>query len=617
MYQVLYRKYRPSSFEDVVGQPQVTVTLKNELKSGRINHAYLFTGSRGTGKTTCAKILAKAVNCLDLDDSNPCGVCENCRGIESGEILDVVEMDAASNRKIDNIRDIIDEVAFTPSKAKYRVYIIDEVHMLTTEAFNALLKTLEEPPKHVIFILATTEVHKLPATITSRCQRFDFHRIKPKDIAYRLGIIAENENITLTHEAAMLISVIADGALRDAISLLDRCIGIAENEVTADIVREAAGLASKNYLFEMCTCTINKNPAKALSIIDRLYGESKDVARLCDELISHFRSLMMIKTVKNPREMLAFSDREFEAAQSQCDYLSLADIVYSMDVLSRAFERMGKGTNNRTELEMAIVKLCSPELDSTTEALTTRIASLEKAVKLLQSQSESITAPSVYTQTPVQKVETATVVTKSEPEKKSVEPIVVETENVKQEEPAPKQVQKTKEDLPPAPDTEPVSTAQVDIPQQDDVTTPQVIPQPEVVPSPEVTPQAPATPVEPPKKAAVDLTSVYENAVPMLEWPDVINHLKQYSRAISAAFEGSNAYVSGNYLLIEADQEIAFQLLKKSSQRDNIRKAVSEITGKTYKLGPYKKPEVQEKKDDVLSNFITNLKNSGINVIEE
>lgn len=617
MYQVLYRKYRPSSFEDVVGQPQVTVTLKNELKSGRINHAYLFTGSRGTGKTTCAKILAKAVNCLDLDDSNPCGVCENCRGIESGEILDVVEMDAASNRKIDNIRDIIDEVAFTPSKAKYRVYIIDEVHMLTTEAFNALLKTLEEPPKHVIFILATTEVHKLPATITSRCQRFDFHRIKPKDIAYRLGIIAENENITLTHEAAMLISVIADGALRDAISLLDRCIGIAENEVTADIVREAAGLASKNYLFEMCTCTINKNPAKALSIIDRLYGESKDVARLCDELISHFRSLMMIKTVKNPREMLAFSDREFEAAQSQCDYLSLADIVYSMDVLSRAFERMGKGTNNRTELEMAIVKLCSPELDSTTEALTTRIASLEKAVKLLQSQSESSTAPSVYTQTPVQKVETATAVTKSLPEKKSVEPIVVETENVKQEEPAPKQVQETKEDLPPAPDTEPVSTAQIDIPQQEDVAVTQVIPQPEVVPSPEVTPQAPATPAEPPKKAAVDLTSVYENAVPMLEWPDVINHLKQYSRAISAAFEGSNAYVSGNYLLIEADQEIAFQLLKKSSQRDNIRKAVSEITGKTYKLGPYKKPEVQEKKDDVLSNFITNLKNSGINVIEE
>lgn len=601
MYQVLYRKYRPSTFEDVVGQPQVTVTLKNELKSGRINHAYLFTGSRGTGKTTCAKILAKAVNCLNLDDSNPCGVCENCKGIESGEILDVVEMDAASNRKIDNIRDIIDEVAFTPSKAKYRVYIIDEVHMLTTEAFNALLKTLEEPPKHVIFILATTEVHKLPATITSRCQRFDFHRIKPKDIAFRLHTIANAENITLTDEAAMLISVIADGALRDAISLLDRSIGISDNEVTAEAVREAAGLASKNYLFEMCTCTINKNPSKALSIIDRLYGESKDVARLCDELVSHFRSLMLIKTVKNPREMLAFADREFEAAQSQCDYLSLADIVYSMDVLSRASERMSKGTNNRTELEMAIVKLCSPELDSTTEALTTRIASLEKAVKLLQS--AQISAP---------------VITQPEPKRPfdsvvpeiSVVPSAASTTKVAEDKQEPTQTITEKKVEKAAP-----SEKQEEKPQQIMQNTP-------VVPV-QVNEQVPATTEESapvktqPKKPAVDLNSVYENAQPMLEWPEVINHLKQYSRAISAAFEGSNAYVSGNYLLIDAEQEIAFQLLKKSSQRDNIRKAVSEITGKTYKLGPYKKPEQKEKKDDVLSSFIANLKNSGINVTEE
>ena len=602
MYQVLYRKYRPSTFEDVVGQPQVTVTLKNELKSGRINHAYLFTGSRGTGKTTCAKILAKAVNCLNLDDSNPCGVCENCRGIESGEILDVVEMDAASNRKIDNIRDIIDEVAFTPSKAKYRVYIIDEVHMLTTEAFNALLKTLEEPPKHVIFILATTEVHKLPATITSRCQRFDFHRIKPKDIAFRLQTIANAENITLTEEAAMLISVIADGALRDAISLLDRSIGISDNEVNAEAVREAAGLASKNYLFEMCTCTINKNPSKALSIIDRLYGESKDVARLCDELVSHFRSLMMIKTVKNPREMLAFADREFEAAQSQCDYLSLADIVYSMDVLSRASDRMSKGTNNRTELEMAIVKLCSPELDSTTEALTTRIASLEKAVKLLQS--AQISAPVIAEPEPVKTYEP--VVTAS-----PVTPVVI---------PATPSVPVVSEEK-----QEPTKTEPIGVPKK--VTTvekqeekPQQIPQEvTIAPAPVVEQTIEDTaPVSPqPNKPAVDLSSVYENAQPMLEWPEVINHLKQYSRAISAAFEGSNAYVSGNYLLIDADQEIAFQLLKKSSQRDNIRKAVSEITGKTYKLGPYKKPEQKEKKDDVLSSFILNLKNSGINVTEE
>ncbi len=601
MYQVLYRKYRPSTFEDVVGQPQVTVTLKNELKSGRINHAYLFTGSRGTGKTTCAKILSKAVNCLDLKDSNPCGECENCKGIESGEILDVVEMDAASNRKIDDIRTIIDEVAFTPTRGKYRVYIIDEVHMLTTEAFNALLKTLEEPPKHVIFILATTEVHKLPATITSRCQRFDFHRIAPKDIAYRLSVIAEKENISLTQEAALLISVIADGAVRDAISLLDRCIGISNGEVTADIVRDAAGLASKSYLFELCTCTINKNPAKALSIIDKLYSESKDIIRLCDELISHFRSLMLIKTVKNAREMLAFADREFDAAQSQCDYLSLAEIIYSMDVLSRAFEKMGKGANNRTELEMAIVKLCSPELDSTTEALTTRVASLEKAVKMLSSgvtpvaTTEYKNPEPAYTQTCA--VETHTKQAEDAP-----------TVEVKVDETAPVVTEIQKEIV-----ENPVETPK---PQEETVQT-AVKKEPQPAISSENVQNEAQPPIKPQTRTAVDLDSVYKNAQPMLEWPEVINNLKRYSRAISAAFEDSNAYVSGDYLLIETEQEIAFQLLKKSAQRDNIRKAVSEITGRTYKLGPYKKPEQEEKKDDVLAQFISNLKNSGINVTEE
>lgn len=599
MYQVLYRKYRPTTFEDVVGQPQVTVTLKNELSSGRINHAYLFTGSRGTGKTTCAKILAKAVNCTNLTDSNPCGVCENCRGIDSGEILDVVEMDAASNRKIDNIRDIIDEVAFTPTRAKYRVYIIDEVHMLTTEAFNALLKTLEEPPKHVVFILATTEVHKLPSTITSRCQRFDFHRIKPSDIAYRLHTIAKKEGITLTDEAATLIAVIADGGMRDAISLLDRCIGIAENEVNAQVVRNAAGLASKNYLFELCTCTINKNPAKALSIIDELYSQSKDVARLCDELVSHFRSLMLIKTVKNPREMLAFSDREFEVAQSQCDYLSLADIVYFMDVLSRAFERMGKGVNSRTELEMAVVKLCSPELDSTTEALTNRVAALEKAVKLLQSSGVALA-----TTQPVAKAEPQVVVEKAV---SKAEP-VKETEKEPVTEPVQDEVLETAQHI--------EETAVEEVANETIEQVPDKTEEPVTEPVPESEPvKVEATPSRP--KPAVDLSSVYENASPMLEWPEVINNLRQYSRAISAAFEGSNAYVSGDYLLIDTDQDIAFQLLKKSAQRDNIRKAVCEITGKTYKLGPYKKPEAKEKKDDVLENFITNLKNSGINVTEE
>ena len=369
-YQVLYRKYRPQSFEDVYGQSHVTDTLRNELRLDRVHHAYLFTGSRGTGKTTCAKILAKAVNCLDIRDGDPCGVCENCRGIDSGEILDVVEMDAASNRGIDDIRAIIDEVAFAPARAKYRVYIVDEVHMLSRDAWNALLKTLEEPPAHVVFILATTEVNKIPETILSRCQRFDFHRISPADIS--------------AHEAALLISVIADGAMRDAISLLDRCIGIS-TDITAEVVRSAAGLAAQGHIFELANCTINKNVRKALEIIDSLYKDSKDMGSLCEELQSHFRSLMLIKSVGNPRELVVMSDREFDAAVAEAAYLSLADIIYYMDVLSKARSAMRDSVSPRTELEMAIVRLCAPELDKTDDALFARVAALEKAVRLLQS----------------------------------------------------------------------------------------------------------------------------------------------------------------------------------------------------------------------------------------
>lgn len=624
MYQVLYRKYRPQTFEDVVGQPQVTITLKNELKSGRINHAYLFTGSRGTGKTTCAKILAKAVNCLNPKDSNPCGKCENCRGIDSGEILDVVEMDAASNRKIDNIRDIIDEVAFTPAKARYRVYIIDEVHMLTTEAFNALLKTLEEPPEHVIFILATTEVHKLPATITSRCQRFDFHRISPKDLSLRLGIIADKEGVSITDEAKTLISIIADGACRDAISLMDRCIGISDGDVTADIVRKAAGLAGKNYLFALCTCAINKNSAKALGIIDRLYNESKDIPRLCDELISHFRSLMMIKTVSNPRDILPMSDREFDAAQSQCDYLSLADIVYSMDVLSASREKMAKGINNRTELEVAIVKLCSPELEATHEALIARITALEKTVKALSSGavqpvvSAAVSKPlqTAYTE-PVSSENDESTVTQAAEGTTSAQPSPINITDDETDDTAVNDAA-VDETVPEAEQPQPVANEAESMPQPDRSEQAPTALQPAKAKSePDaVVPKQPEQNVQP-KKQSVDLDSVYKNATPMLDWPEVINNIKQYSRAIAAAFEGSRAYISGDYLLIETDQEIAFQLLKQSSQRDNIRKAVQEITGRTYKLGPYKKPEAEKKPDDVLLGFIQKMKDSGINVTEE
>lgn len=577
MYQVLYRKWRPKTFSDVSGQEHITTTLLNELSTNRLNHAYLFTGSRGTGKTTCAKILAKAVNCLHPVNGNPCGECEICKGIDSGGILDVTEMDAASNRKIDDIRQIIDEVQFKPSKCKYRVYIIDEVHMLTTEAFNALLKTLEEPPEHAIFILATTEVHKLPQTILSRCQRFDFHRIPPRAIADRLLYVASQEGVTLSDGAALLAASVADGALRDALSLLDRCIAIS-SDIDEDVVRSAAGLARKTYLFELANCVINKNTAKALEIVNRLYGESKDMARLCDELLSHFRTLMLIKSVKNPRAIIIMADDEFEQAQVQSDYLSLADIVYYMDVLSRAYQNMGRGTGDRTELEMAVVKLSSAEFDGTIEALTARVTALEKAVKkgirvnCVPEQVQAVSQP-VQSEPPKPEVQ------KSEPEKvQEVKPVV-----------------ETEKDEPVAPTTKIQGQ-----PAQE---------------QPVLTASAPKKAVQ---RQSVDLDAIYNNAQPFPDWAEVVNNMKPVSRTIAAAFANSSAYTSGKYMLIDTDNEMAFELLKNNERRQEIRQLIFETTGQHYNLGPYKRPSAkQEDKTDPVDRLVESLQGSDVIITQK
>ncbi len=569
LYQVLYRKWRPQKFNDVSGQPQVTQTLKNEVKNGRINHAYLFTGSRGTGKTTCAKILSKAVNCLNPQNGEPCCECEICRGIDDGSILDVVEMDAASNRGIDDIRGVIDEAQFTPAKAKYRVYIIDEVHMLTDQAFNALLKTLEEPPEHVIFILATTEVHKLPSTILSRCQRFDFNRISPEYICERLKYVAKNENASIDDDAAMMISAISDGAMRDALSLMDRCLGISAN-ITTDVVRNCAGLAQKDYLFELSTACINKNTSKAIEVLSELHKESKDMARLCDELLEHFRSLMMIKCTSKPKNYIIMSEDEFEQAQTQADYLTLGEIVYIMDILQNTYQRMGKGNSNKTELEMALVKLSSPELEGTNEALTARISALEKALK---SKSAINTV---------------------EIKEKTVEPKQEKSDKKAIEQTETKLTEDKKESAPPS-----------------------------VPKIPKIEEQSP------PQKSAVEeektvqtvqkinLEEIYNNAKPFRQWPEVVDNIKKYSKGIAAAFSNTNAYESGNYLLIDSESEIPFRLLKEGSQRANIRTAIQEITGKVYKLGPYKKPEKEEEKKDPLDDLINSLKENSVNFTEE
>ena len=379
MYQVLYRKWRPQTFTEVYGQPAVTTALKNELRSGRLAHAYLFTGSRGTGKTSCAKILAKAVNCLHPQDGDPCNACDNCRGIDAGTILDVVEIDAASNNGVDNIRELRDEVNFSPAVAKYRVYIIDEVHMLSAGAFNALLKTLEEPPEHAIFILATTEVHKLPATILSRCQRFDFGRIPAADIAARLQYVAAQEQFTLADDAAMLIARLADGGLRDALSLLDQCLS-RSHDITADTVVEATGMAGRDHLFRLARAVREHDGTTALTVLGALYDGSKDMERLCVEMIEFYRNLMILKSVRKPEELIVMSPAEMQELRTEADGMTLGAVLHVMDVLQSALDRLKGGVSRRVEMETTLLRLCEPRLDTSPESLLRRIEDLEAGI---------------------------------------------------------------------------------------------------------------------------------------------------------------------------------------------------------------------------------------------
>ena len=331
MYQALYRKWRPKTFDDVVGQEHITATLKNEVATGKFSHAYLFTGSRGTGKTTCSKIVAKAVNCERPVDGNPCNECAACRGIDDGSVLDVVEIDAASNNGVDNIRQLREEAYFLPSVVKYRVYILDECHMLSQGAVNALLKILEEPPEHVVFILATTEIHKVLPTILSRCQRFDFHRIRSRVIADRLLYIAEQESFSLADDAALLIARLSDGGMRDALSLLDLCASFG-TDITVQAVTQAAGLAGQSHLFEIADAAIARDPAAALLVVGRLSEQSCDFSRLCEQMIGHYRNLMICRSVKEPGELIACLPEELpryreQAAHAGWRYFARCDHV--------------------------------------------------------------------------------------------------------------------------------------------------------------------------------------------------------------------------------------------------------------------------------------------------
>jgi len=358
MYKALYRKYRPMTFDDVVSQPHITTTLRNQLINNKTAHAYLFTGSRGTGKTTCARILAKALNCQHPVDGNPCLECEICRDADASALADIIEIDAASNNGVNDIRDLRDGAVYTAERCKYRVYIIDEVHMLTKEAFNALLKIMEEPPPHVKFILATTEVHKVLPTILSRCQRYDFRRILPADITERLMYVAEKEQINLDREAAELIAKTADGGMRDALSLLDQCVAFSDN-VTLDIVSNAAGIAGREPVFDIIEAISDNNAAKAVEVIDKLYNMSKDMQKLCEELIAQFRNIMLAKAVPENIDLLVCMPSELDRIKTLADKLSLEEIMSKLDILQSCSERVARVSAKRVEMEMSLLKLCA------------------------------------------------------------------------------------------------------------------------------------------------------------------------------------------------------------------------------------------------------------------
>ena len=378
MYLALYRKYRPQTFDDVISQEHITTTLKNQLKSKQTSHAYLFTGSRGTGKTTCAKILAKAINCMETEDGNPCLKCSACLSV-ADETPDIVEIDAASNTGVDSVRALKEEAVYTPLSCKYKVYIIDEVHMLSTAAFNALLKLIEEPPAHVVFIFATTETHKIPATILSRCQRFDFRRIDIEDSKKRLMEIAEKEGNTLDEEAAFLISRISDGGMRDALSLLDQCFA-ADSHVTEAVVRSCSGISGTGHLFSVADAVIEKDCTSAINILDELVQKSKSPVRFMEELIAHYRILMLLKAGAE-RSVLRISADEENKYRKQNEKYSMESILRAISILTEAITGKNRMKNEQLCCEMCLIRLCTPTLDIDEKALSGRIDALERTVK--------------------------------------------------------------------------------------------------------------------------------------------------------------------------------------------------------------------------------------------
>lgn len=583
MYRALYRKWRPQRFEDVVGQRAIVTALKNQITANRVGHAYLFTGVRGTGKTTCAKIFAKAVNCLHPVNGDPCGECEICRGIDNGSILDVVEMDAASNNGVDDIRDLRDETAYTPSACKYKVYIIDEVHMLSTAAFNALLKTLEEPPAHVIFILATTEIQKVPATILSRCQRYDFTRIGPEDIARRVEYIAGEEKLELTPDGAELIARLADGALRDALSILDTCAGVTA-KIDADVVRRMAGVTDRSYLFRISDALEAQDGAAALAQLAQLRQQSVDVKRLTEELIAHYRALMLAALPGGQALLSGVSPEEEALYLEKGPQLGQREAIRAIRALGSALEHMTRGSDQRIELELALFSLSEPPQQMQAvpvQAVPARAAAQPAVVQPFASAP----AAQPFASAPARPAPTAEP-TPAQPQEavpvQSAVPAVSIPQTVEPEQaeisPAPA------EETLPLPEEPPVQQTETPLPWEEPPASVEQPAAPETVQQPSVPPVQEKTAGPVPGKS--DKT-VQKGIAPFPYWEQVVQQLQEKDPMLYTYLRKSKAYFDGTRVLIDGGKTFRdFIRANRDSQR-LIKKLIANVSGVAVPIGPY------------------------------
>ena len=633
MYLALYRKYRPQTFDDVISQEHITTTLKNQLKSGQTAHAYLFTGSRGTGKTTCAKILAKAINCLNPVDGNPCLECECCKAIDE-DASDVTEIDAASNNGVDNVRDLKDEAMYAPIVCKKRVYIIDEVHMLSTSAFNALLKLIEEPPPHVVFIFATTEIHKVPATILSRCQRFEFRRIDINDSKKRLLEIAEKEGMQLDENAAYLISRISDGGMRDALSLLDQCFST-DSHVTEETVRNCAGISGTQHLFDIAAAVLKNDSAAALEILDGLVQRSKSPTRLIEELISHYRTLMLLKAGAD-RNVLRMTDDEERQYRQQADEYTLEMILRALSLLNETFAGMSRSRNETLSCEMCLIKLCTPKLDTDEKVLSGRIDALERLVnnalkdfsgtKAVPARESAAEKPA---EIPEDKPQTVNVPKTPEPQ-----PVQAETpwekENIPTETAPQAEPQKEQPAMPidlpfdldePLAPPEPEQPAAVfDEPLPPEPPTDAFPPEPvslsealgiapEPLPEQHAAPPQKAPQAEPKKAPQTHSQDGFE---PFAEWQDIINTLPFSSRIL---ISDTTALINGNTVIVcGSELQKSYAVGEFAAE---VREAVSKAIGRRVTLTAQEEAVQKDDSEEKLTDFLDFAKSQGVSIKEQ